>query len=182
MKLGGTILVAAFFAFSALAAARVVVPSLPEAMRPLAEVETNVAFSAGAPGDNLWRLSVELDASVSNSVEVVLGADVDEDGVLGIEEGELCVGWDCGEWFFRDRRGGGVQYAADAAGARRLDWTLRLSADKSARSVGGTVFSGAIAPTCFNPAWDMVRVVTRGAGDISVESRVTVDALSLRIR
>ena len=182
MKLGGTILVAAFFAFSALAAARVVVPSLPEAMRPLAEVETNVAFSAGAPGDNLWRLSVELDASVSNSVEVVLGADVDEDGVLGIEEGELCVGWDCGEWFFRDRRGGGVQYAADAAGARRLDWTLRLNADKSARSVDGNVFSGAIAPTCFNPAWNIVRVVTRGAGDISVESRVMVDALSLRIR
>ena len=181
MKIAAIVLFV-FLSFSALAAVRVVVSSMPEPMRPLAEVETNVAFSAGAPGDNLWRLSVELDASVSNSVEVVLGADVDEDGVLGIEEGELCVGWDCGEWFFRDRRGGGVQYAADAVGARRLEWTLRLNADKSARSVDGNVFSGSIAPTCFNPAWVIVRVVTRGAGDISVESRVTVDALSLRIR
>ncbi len=32
----------AVFAFSALAGARVVVPSLPEAVRPLAEVETNI--------------------------------------------------------------------------------------------------------------------------------------------
>ena len=52
-------------------AERMVVPSLPEPLRPLAEIETNVAFSAGRTGDNLWRLSIELDATVSNSVEVV---------------------------------------------------------------------------------------------------------------
>ena len=39
----------AFLSVSALAGARVVVPSLPEAMRPLAEVETNVAISVGMP-------------------------------------------------------------------------------------------------------------------------------------
>ena len=69
-----------------------VVPSLPDPLRPRAEAETNVTFSAGAAGDNLWRLSVELDASVSNSVEVVLGIDADGDGALAVEEGELVVG------------------------------------------------------------------------------------------
>ena len=40
-------------ALSAFAAARVAVPQLPETMRPLAEVETNVAFSVCVPCDNI---------------------------------------------------------------------------------------------------------------------------------
>ena len=166
----------------AIAAARVAVPSLPEPVHPLAEVETNIAFSVGAPQDNLWRLSVELDALVSNCVEVVLGVDADEDGELGIDEGELSVGWSCGEWFWRDRRGGGAGRIADAEGARRLDWTLWLASDKSARSVDGNVFSGAVAPTFFNGDWNMLRAVSRGADSLRVESKMAVDALKVRIR
>ena len=176
------IVIFVLFSFSAFAAARVDMPSLPEAMRPLAEVETNVAFSVGVPGDNLLRLSIELDASTSNCVEVVMGTDADEDGALGIDEGEFSVGWSCGEWFWRDRRGGGTGRVADAEGARRLDWMLRLTEDKSARSVVGNLFSGAVDTTCFNPAWNMIRVVSRGAESLRVESKVTVDALKLRIR
>jgi len=69
MKFVAFILIA-FFSANALAGARVVVPSLPETVRPSAEVETNVAFSVGTPRENLWRLSIELDASVSNCVEM----------------------------------------------------------------------------------------------------------------
>ena len=170
------------YAATAFAAARVDMPSLPEAMRPLAEVETNLAFSVGMPGDNLWKLSIDLDASTSNCVEVVMGTDADEDGALGIDEGEFSVGWSCGDWFWRDRRGGGTGRVADAEGARRLDWTLRLTEEKTARSVVGNVFSGAVDPTCFNPAWNMIRVVSRGAESLRVESKVTVDALKLRVR
>ena len=169
-------------AAAVLAAARLSVDALPEPVRPLAEAETNVVFSAGARGDNIWNLSIELEASVSNRVEVVFGADTDSDGVLGIEEGELCVGWSCGEWFWRDRRGGGAGRTACADGMRRLDWTLRLASDKSARSVDGNVFSGVVAPTCFNPDWNIARIVSRGAESLRVESKVTVDALKLRIR
>ena len=181
MKFAATVIFALCSA-SALAAARVVVPQLPEAMRPLAEVETNLAFSVGMPGDNLLRLSIELDASTSNCVEVVMGTDADEDGALGIDEGEFSVGWSCGDWFWRDRRGGGTGRVADAEGARRLDWTLRLTEEKTARSVVGNVFSGAVDTTCFNPAWNMIRVVSRGAESLRVESKVTVDALKLRVR
>ena len=103
MKFGAVILVT-LLAFSAFAGARVVVPSLPEPVRPLAEVETNVFFDAGVATDNKWTLTIESDAATSNNVEVVFGCDANEDGVLGIEEGELSIGWDCGEWFWRDRR------------------------------------------------------------------------------
>ena len=167
---------------SVAATSRMSVDALPEPVRPLAEVETNVAFSVGMPGDNLWRLSIELDASTSNCVEVVIGTDADEDGALGIDEGEFSVGWSCGEWFWRDRRGGGTGRVAGAEVARRLDWTLRLTEEKTARSVVGNVFSGAVDPTCFNPAWNMIRVVSRGAVSLRVESKVTVDALKLRVR
>ena len=170
------------FAAAAFASTRIGVQSLPAPVRPLAEVETNVAFSVGMPGDNLWKLSIDLDASTSNCVEVVMGTDADEDGALGIDEGEFSIGWSCGEWFWRDRRGGGTGRVADAEGARRLDWTLRLTEDKSARSVVGNLFSGAVDTTCFNPAWNMIRVVSRGAESLRVDSKVTVDALKLRIR
>jgi len=79
------------------ASARVVVPSLPEAVRPLAEVETNVLFSTGAAADNKWTLTIERDAAVSNSVEVVFGRGANEEGVLEIDEGEFSVGRDYDE-------------------------------------------------------------------------------------
>ena len=170
----------AFFSFSALAAARVVMPSLPEAVRPLAEVETNVVFSTGAAADNKWTLTIERDAAVSNSVEVVFGRDANEDGVLGVEEGELCVGWDCGEWFWRDRRS---STACRVEGtAQRLDMTLYLNRDREARSLASSVFPAVVSPTCFNPDWNLARVVSRGAETVHVESKVSIDALKLRIR
>ena len=170
----------AFLSVSALAGARVVVPSLPEAVRPLAEVETNVVFSVGAPRDNLWRLSVELDAAVSNSVEVVFGRDADEDDVLGVEEGELCVGWDCGEWFWRDRRSNAACRVEGTA--QRLDMTLYLNRNREAKSLASSVFPAVVSSTFFNPDWNLARVVSRGAETVHVESKVSIDALKLRIR
>ena len=162
------------------ASARVVVPSLPEAVRPLAEVETNVVFSTGAATDNKWTLTIERDAAVSNSLEVVFGRDANEDGVLGVEEGELCVGWDCGEWFWRDRR---ANTACRVEGtAQRLDVTLYLRRDREAKSLASSVFPSVVSPTCFNPDWNLARVVSRGAEPVRVDSKVSIDALKLRIR
>ena len=180
MKFGAAILMAAFLALSAFAGAMVVVSSLPEAVRPLAEVETNVVFSTGAAADNKWTLTIERDAAVSNSVEVVFGRDANEDGVLGVEEGELCVGWDCGEWYWRDRR---ANTACRVEGtAQRLDVTIYLSRDRVAKSLASSVFPSVVSPTCFNPDWNLARVVSRGAEPVRVESKVSIDALKLRIR
>ncbi len=86
------------------ASARLVVPSLPEAVRPFAEVETNVVFSTGAATDNKWTLTIERDAAVSNSLEVVFGRDANEDGVLGIEEGAGTAGSGSGATGAQTRR------------------------------------------------------------------------------
>ena len=59
------IAVLACLASSTFAAARVVVPSLPEAVRPLAEVETNVVFSTGSATDDKWILTIERDSAGS---------------------------------------------------------------------------------------------------------------------
>ena len=170
----------ALLALSSFAGQRLVVPSLPEAVRPMAEVETNVVFSAGSATDNKWTLTIERDAATSNSVEVVFGCDANEDGVLGIEEGELSIGWDCGEWFWRDRC---ANAACRVEGtAQRLDMTLYLNRDREAKSLASSVFPSVVSPTCFNPDWNFVRVVSRGAEAIYVESRISIDALKLRIR
>ena len=110
-----------------------VVSQLPTPERPLAEVETNVVFSTGTATDNKWTLTIERDAATSNSVEVVFGCDANEDGVLGVEEGDLCVGWDCGEWFWRDRRANAACRVEGSA--QRLDMTLYLKRGMSRRGI-----------------------------------------------
>ena len=180
IKGGAALLAFALFALFAFAGQRVVVSQLPEAARTLAEVDTNVVFSTGAATDNKWTLTIERDAPTSNSVEVVFGYDANEDGVLGIEEGELSVGWDCGEWFWRDRR---ANAACRVEGtAQRLDMTLYLNRDRAAKSLASSVFPTVVSPTCFNPDWDLARVVSRGAGTVHVESKVSINALTLRVR
>ena len=180
MKFGAAILTVAFLALSAFAGTRMVVSSLPEPVRPLAEVETNVFFDAGVATDNKWMLTIERDAAASNCVEVVFGCDANGDGVLGIDEGELSVGWDCGEWFWRDRR---ANAACRAEGTtQRLDMTLYLNRDREGKSLVSSVFPPVVLPTCFNPDWNLARVVSRGAETIRVESKISIDALTLRIR
>ena len=36
-----------------------------------------------------------------NNVEIAIGCDADEDGLLASNEAALVVGYDCGEWFVR---------------------------------------------------------------------------------
>ena len=174
------VLFATTAALMARAGERIVVQSLPEPIRPFAEAETNVVFNAGLATDNKWTLTIERDTAASNSVEVVFGCDADEDGALGVDEGELCVGWDCGEWFWRDRR---TNAACRVEGdSNRLVWTLYLGRERTARSLSSAVFPSAVSPTCFNPDWNLARVVSRGADTVHVESKMSIDALILRIR
>ena len=101
-------------------------------------------------------------------------------GVLGIEEGELSIGWDCGEWFWRDRRSNAACRVEGTA--QRLDMTLYLNRDRSAKSLESSVFPPVVSPTCFNPDWNLARVVSRGAETVHVESKISINALTLRVR
>ena len=158
MKFGVAILVVAFLALSALAAARVVVPSLPEAVRPDAEVSTNIALNVNAARLQTLTLSVEFDSCVTNEVLVAIGADADLDGDLSVDEADIVFGCDCGAWYRADLRTGEIETAMTNALV--------------------------IGKREFDPAWNLVKIVRRGFGEIGEsvgkdEERVRFD---IRIR
>ena len=70
------------YAATAFASARVVVPQLPPSPYDDTEISTNVAFSAGRDDSRLFSLSLSVDATASNTVQIAFGSDGDSDGVL----------------------------------------------------------------------------------------------------
>ena len=159
MKFGVAILVVALLAFSAFAGVRVVVPSLPEAATPDAEVCTNIALNVNAARLQTLTLSVEFESCVTNEVLVAIGADADLDGGLSVDEADIVFGCDCGEWYRTDLRTG----TASTEGS-----------DPSVEATNAVV----IGKREFDPAWNLVKVVRRGLGEV-VES-VTVDEERVR--
>lgn len=139
------------------------------ALSPFADTEssTNVVFSVGNGDTRKFNLSIELNAASSNNLVVAFGRDTNTNGVLDRAEMDLLVGWDSGEWFYRDRISGNEQRVARASGERRLDWQIRLSPSQEAIAVSaydanGSVFDNAVPPTMFNSEWNLMRVVARG--------------------
>ena len=150
-------------------AARVAAP-LPSPS-PYADTEsvTNVTFRAGTSGDNVFSLSLVLDASPSNNVEVAFGCDANGNGTLDESESAFAVGWDCGEWFFRDIVADVAGTCAGACGRRKLDWDLRLDqslAPKTLRAnAGGAALPFPMTATMYDPSWNVARVTSRGFGN-----------------
>ena len=178
------VLLLAAAALSCAAGMRFAPPMLPPSAWADTEISTNLVFDAGAAEDNKFTLTISMEnAATNNCVEVAFGIDADGDGALALEEVELSVGWDCGEWRLRDFRGGAVLSAE--SGASALTLALYLSGtDRSARTMEGNVFSGDAAPTFFNPAWNRARVTVRGetAALECIEARATTVGFFLRFR
>ncbi|MCQ2395683.1 MAG: hypothetical protein MJ249_15490 [Kiritimatiellae bacterium] len=161
------------------------------------ETVTNVLFNAGVDGVRRFCLSIELEASISNNVEVAFGRDVNTNGVLDRFEADLKVGWDAGEWFFRDRRAGVERHVARGEGRRRLDWQLRLDVDRMpvalvAADANGSVFGGAVTDadgggaaslpsTLFDADWNLMRVTTRGTSDPDGTVSATLGGWGFRV-
>ena len=165
MKFGAAILMVVFLAFSAFAGARVVVPSLPEAATPDAEVSTNIALNVDATRLQTLTISVAFDSCETNEVLVVIGADGNNDGDLSVDEAALVFGCDCGEWSRTDLRTG----TASTEGS-----------DPPVEATNAVV----IGKREFDPARNLVKVVRRGLGEIG--ETVTVDEertrFNIRIR
>ena len=132
---------------SALAGARAVVSSLPEAVRPDAEVSTNIALNVNAARLRTLTLSVEFESCVTNEVLVAIGADADLDGDLSVDEADIVFGCDCGAWYRADLRTGEIETA--------------------------TTNALVIGKREFDPAWNLAKVVRRGFGEIG--ETVSVD-------
>ena len=170
-------------------AARVDVPPLPLATSIDTEVTTNVPFCAGGVRDREFLLSLSLAASLSNNVEVALGVDSDADGELDRTETEFAVGWDCGDWFFRDFVTGTERRENRGQGECRLDWRLTLTAARTpfglvAKDGRTAVLSGTTSAGMFNPRWNLLRVTARGLDPAASQVWVQVPSagLSLHVR
>ena len=163
MKLGAAILTVAFLALSAFAGARVVVPSLPEAATPDAEVCTNIALKVDATRLQTLTISEAFDSCVTNEVLVAIGADGDNDGDLSLDEAAIVFGCDCGEWYRTDLRTG----SASTEGS-----------DPPVEATNAVV----IGKREFDPAWNLVRVVRRGLGEIGETVTVEEERVRFDIR
>ena len=157
MKFGVAVLLA-FLSASAIAGERVVVPSLPEPDVPDAEVVTNFPLTVNAERLERLTIAVSLDSCVTNEVLVALGADADNDGDLSMDEAGIVFGCDCGAWYRADLRTGEIETA--------------------------TTNALVISKRQFDPAWNRLKIVRRGVGEIGEsvgkdEERVRFD---IRIR
>ena len=163
MKFDAAILMVVFLAFSAFAGARVVVPSLPEAATPDAEVSTNIALNVDATRLQTLTFSVAFDSCETNEVLIAIGADGDNDGDLSLDEAAVVFGCDCGEWYRTDLRTG----TASTEGS-----------DPSVEATNAVV----IGKREFDPAWNLVKVVRRGLGEIGETVEVGEERVRFDIR
>ena len=135
-----TVLAAVHFAVCSFG---VEVPSLPPSEFADTEVSTNFTFAVGAFANRKLVFSLELAASPTNNVEVAIGCDADGDGHLSLDESDLTVGYDCGEWFVRSAARDAVTYSeATETGTFRRTYEVR------SRHI--------------DPSWNLVKVTRRG--------------------
>ena len=180
-------LVALMLAASAFASQGVAVP--PPSDFVDTEAATNVVFDTGDAYARRFDLALELNAAASNNVIVAFGYDANTNGVLERAEADILVGWEGGVWIWRDRRAYAGQQTARADGVRRLDWSLQLDAQRRAKSLAasdadGSVFAANVPATLFDPAWNLMRVTTRGCVPPSgvVVSRTAVLGYGITVR
>ena len=149
---------------SACAALCVEVAALPDVVFADTEVSTNFTFAVGEGNNRKLVLSLDLQASPSNNVEVAIGCDANGDGHLSLDESGLAVGYDCGEWFVRSAEKDAVTSAvvSDTGTFRRV-YEIR------SRHI--------------DPSWNLVKVTRRGFGaaneSIAVEPAESGFALRL---
>ena len=121
------------------------VPALPPSEFVDTEVSTNFTFTVGEGSNRRLVFTVEFEASPTNNVEVAIGCDADEDGVLAPSEAVLTVGYDCGEWFVRSSENDSVTYS-DVSDSG----TFRRTCEVRSRHI--------------DPSWNLVKVTRRGLG------------------
>ena len=127
----------------------VTVEPLPPSEFADTEVSTNIAFVVERPAMSRIEVTVALDATPTNNVEVAIGTDVNVDGNLSVEESAYVFGYDCGTWFCRDRDKNRIEDTSvdlDLRPRPRLSHTFILKRQK------------------LDTDWNTVKVTRRGSG------------------
>lgn len=166
-------------------------PVLPPVTYIDTETVTNVPFTAWQEHAGKFKFSLTCRTTATNNVQFAFGRDVDDDGILSLEESDLVVGWDCGKWFVQ----GGydaerIETTVGMGDGQTLAWTVRLSPRTAVpvsvtATVDGTpVFGNVDAGIFYNKNWNMFRLTGRGLAD-SAESpvvQILPDSLTILMR
>ena len=113
----------------------------------ISEATTNIPFAVDFRTMSRIELTLVLDASPTNAVEVSVGTDADGDGALALDEAAWTFGFDCGHWFCRD-----------AARDRQTE--------EDAPSGGRQLRTFVLRRREMDEAWNLVRVTRRGVADV----------------
>ena len=166
-------------------------PVLPSVEHVDTEAATNVPFTAWQEHVGKFKFSLTCRTTATNNVQFAFGRDVDDDGILSLEESDRVVGWDCGKWFVQGGYDAERIEAAVGMGDRQtLAWTVRLSprtatpVSVTATVDGSLVFGGVDAGMLYRKNWNMFRLMGRGLAD-SAESpvvQILPDSLTILMR
>lgn len=167
----------AAFACLSVRAFGAVAPQLPESEYVDTEVSTNLVLNQVARVGGL-SLRMEFCGTSSNTVEVVIGTDVDGDGELSFDEGGMRLGWDCGRYFI-ERVATGERFEETRIGtndlARVLDWQCMVKRHRikalEISNEAGAVFADVVTNVpgwFYDGDWNLMRLTARGV-DVSNE-------------
>jgi hypothetical protein len=173
-------------------AERLAPPTLPSSAFADTEASTNIAI-APLVGGRSFTVSLSLDATASNCVEVAVGHDADPtDGVLSHAESSIQFGWDGGFWFLAASGLTNRVEVAPVGSETRKSLLLRLGVHPNDKVRDIALFDGASPllppPTAIAlPAaatWNMLRVTTRGCAppQENLEVRNSPDGTQLIMR
>ena len=187
-----TLLLLSIFVANAVFAERIAQQTLPPSAFADTEASTNIAITAWNVSRS-FSVSLSLDVTASNCVEVAVGADAaPANDRLSAAEASLCFGWNCGRWFL-DAPGltNRVEMLPATVDARKTA-TLRLGIrpNDSIREISLLDGGAPVLPSPLGMAlptaasWNMLRVTTRGCAppQESLEVRSSPDGTQLIMR
>lgn len=148
-----------------------VAPQLPESEYVDTEVSTNLVLEQGRHVGS-FNLRMEFCGTPSNTVEVVIGTDVDGDGELSFDEGGMRLGWDCGRYFI-ERVATGERFEETRIGtndlARVLDWQCMVKRHRikalEISNEAGAAFADVttnVPGWFYDGNWNLMRLTARG--------------------
>jgi len=158
----------AMAARGAFAAVGFTAPQLPESPYDDTEIATNFVISAQFDNARAFGVSLDFDATATNTLELAFGVDDDSNGELAWNETDFILGWRCGEWFCRDMALDAGHSVAASTGQKQFCWTLGLNSDMTPLSLsvrdGSVSIPFPVSAGMFSPEWNVCRVTARGMG------------------
>ena len=154
-----------------LAAGAATVPLAPPPPSAFADTESAVTYPLAGWNDltRFYSLSMEVETNAVSCVQVAFGTDRNSDGDLAPEETAFVAGYDCGAWFAREEGDLGL---GSRSRSRVEDEGLGLGSrsrvefePSSSGEAGRLPYAKIDLAPVFDPAWDAVKVTTRGTAD-----------------